>query len=125
MRNLKDIILEKLKISKNHHGYTLRNFIEWYINEDPGCVLTDKDVRILDFNSSPSETWHMFDGSSVKIAEFLMKHLDDEIKLTEDISKDVKEITYSFYIDDILFVVLAYFNEHAKYPTFFDQYVDE
>lgn len=124
MRNFKDIILEKLKISKNY-GYTLRNFIEWYINEEPGCPLSVNDVRILDFNRSPKETWTMFVGSSVKISQFLMKHLDDEIKITEDISKDVKEITYSFYIDDILFVVLAYYNEHAKYPTFFDQYVDE
>ena len=37
MKNLKQHILEKLKIS-NKPGYTLRNFVEWYINEKPGGV---------------------------------------------------------------------------------------
>ena len=124
MRNFKDIILEKLKIS-NKHNYTLRNFIEWYINEEPGCELPVNKVRYLDFNRSPSATWRMFDGSSINISKFLLKHLDDNIILTEDVNKEEKSITYTFYIDDILFVVLAVYNTRTTYPTFFDQYLKE
>lgn len=123
MRNFKDIIKEKLKVSTNHSdGYTLRNFVEWHNNEKPWHTLTANDIRILDFTKSPKETWRMFDGLSSKISEFLLEHLDDKIELTEDINKYYKEITYTFYIDDILFVVLTVYNAHAKYPTFFDQY---
>ena len=124
MRNFKDIILEKLKIS-NKSNYTLRNFIEWYINEGPDCELTVQNVRYLDFTKSPSATWRKFDGLSSNIAKFLLKHLDDNIDLTEDINKEEKSITYTFYIDDILFVVLAVYNTRMKYPAFFDQYFNE
>lgn len=124
MKELKKHILEKLKIS-NKPGYTLRNFIDWYINENPWHELTVNDIRILDFTQSPNETWRMFDGSSVNIAKFLLKHLDYNIDLTEDINEEEKSITYTFDIDDILFVVLAVYNTHTKYPTFFDQYVNE
>lgn len=124
MRNFKDIILEKLKIS-NKHNYTLRNFIEWYINEESGCELPVNKIRYLDFNRSPSATWRMFDGSSINISKFLLKHLDDNIILTEDVNKEEKSITYTFYIDDILFVVLAVYNTRTTYPTFFDQYLKE
>ena len=124
MKNLKQHILEKLKIS-NKPGYTLRNFVEWYINEKPGSVLTVNDIRSLDFNRSPSKTWHRFDMSSTNIAKFLLNYLDDYIDLTEDINKEEKSITYTFYIDDILFVVLAVYNTRTTYPAFFDQYVKE
>ena len=124
MKNLKQHILEKLKIS-NKPGYTLRNFVEWYINEKPGGVLTVNDIRSLDFNRSPSKTWHRFDMSSTNIAKFLLNYLDDYIDLTEDINKEEKSITYTFYIDDILFVVLAVYNTRTTYPAFFDQYVKE
>lgn len=124
MKAINRFILEKLKIS-NKPGYTLRNFVEWYINEKPGGVLTVNDVRSLDFNRSPSKTWHRFDMSSTNIAKFLLNYLDDYIDLTEDINKEEKSITYTFYIDDILFVVLAVYNTRTTYPAFFDQYVKE
>lgn len=124
MRNFKDIILEKLKIS-NKPRYTLRNFIEWYVNAEPGSELLVDKVRYLDFKLSPSETWRMFDGSSINIAKFLLKHLDKNIDLTEDINKKEKSITYTFYIDDILFVVLAAYDTRTEYPAFFDQYCNE
>ena len=124
MKNLKYFILEKLKIS-NKPGYTLRNFVEWYINEEPGSKLTVNDIRSLDFNRSPSKTWHRFDMSSTNIAKFLLNYLDDYIDLTEDINKEEKSITYTFYIDDILFVVLAVYNTRTTYPAFFDQYFKE
>jgi hypothetical protein len=124
MKNLKQHILEKLKIS-NKPGYTLRNFVEWYINEKPGGTLTVNDIRSLDFNRSPSKTWHRFDMSSTNIAKFLLNYLDEYIDLTEDINKEEKSITYTFYIDDILFVVLAVYNTRTTYPAFFDQYVKE
>ena len=124
MKAINKFILEKLKIS-NKPGYTLRNFVEWYINENPGGVLTVNDIRSLDFNRSPSKTWHRFDMSSTNIAKFLLNYLDDYIDLTEDINKEEKSITYTFYIDDILFVVLAVYNTRTTYPAFFDQYVKE
>lgn len=124
MRNFKDIILEKLKIS-NNPSYTLRNFVEWYIDRKLGSVLVVNDIKTLDFTRSPSETWNMFNRSSTNIAKFLLKHLDDKIKLTEDVNKEEREITYTFYIDDVLFVVLAIYNKRTKYPTFFDQFFNE
>lgn len=124
MKDLKQHIFEKLKIS-NKPGYTLRNFVEWYINEKPGGTLTVNDIRSLDFNRSPSKTWHRFDMSSTNIAKFLLNYLDDYIELTEDINKEEKSITYTFYIDDILFVVLAVYNTRTTYPAFFDQYFKE
>lgn len=124
MKAINKFILEKLKIS-NKPGYTLRNFVEWYINEEPGSKLTVNDIRSLDFNRSPSKTWHRFDMSSTNIAKFLLNYLDDYIDLTEDINKEEKSITYTFYIDDILFVVLAVYNTRTTYPAFFDQYFKE
>lgn len=124
MKDLKKHILEKLKIS-NKPRYTLRNFIEWYVNVEPGGELPIDKVRYLDFKLSPSKTWNMFDGSSINISKFLLKHLDENINLTEDINKKEKSITYTFYIDDILFVVLAAYDTRTEYPAFFDKYVNE
>ncbi len=124
MKAINRFILEKLKIS-NKPKYTLRNFIEWYINKKLGQVLVVNDIRILDFTRSPDETWQMFDRSSTNMAKFLLKHLDDNIELTEDVNKEEKSITYTFYIDDILFVVLAVYNTCTTYPAFFDQYFNE
>lgn len=124
MKAINRFIIEKLKIS-NKPRYTLRNFVEWYINEKPGCALTVNDIRSLDFNRSPSKTWHRFDMSSNNIAKFLLNYLDDYIDLTEDINKEEKSITYTFYIDDIFFVVLAVYNTRTTYPAFFDQYFKE
>lgn len=110
MRKLEEFVNEKLKVTNNSEGVniktTLRKFMAWWHEED------EFSIYIFDF-----ETLHFVssDKSMTKkdIADFLYRHMNDEIDVYEEEKKylsgeqKAKLYDYSFDIDGITFSIDA------------------
>lgn len=115
MRNFKDIIIEKLKVSKNSESYriktTLRKFLAWYTGKDEWRI-NRYDLEERNFISSNKS---MSFGDKT---DFLYKHINDTIYMSEEekltrtetglsgMAKS-KLYDYSFEIDGITFNIDA------------------
>lgn len=81
MRNFKDIIIEKLKVSKNSGvdriKTTLRKFLAWFTGENEFRInrFNVEDRKFICSNKSMSKG---------DITDFLYKHINDEIYFTEE-----------------------------------------
>lgn len=115
MRNFKDIIIEKLKVSKNSESYriktTLRKFLAWFTGKDEYHI-NRYDLEERNFISSNKS---MSFGDKT---DFLYKHINDTIYMSEEeklthtetglsgMAKS-KLYDYSFEIDGITFNIDA------------------
>lgn len=115
MINLEEFVNEKLKVTKNSGGdtikTTLRKFMAWFTGEDEFRI-NRFDLEDRNFISS--------DKSMTKgdITDFLYRHINDEIFVTEEPKEYRLEIglrdesksrlyDYSFDIDGITFTIDA------------------
>lgn len=115
MRNFKDIIIEKLKVSKNSESYkiktTLRKFLAWFTGKDEYHI-NRYDLEERNFISSNKS---MSLGDKM---DFLYKHINDTIYMSEEEKLTHSETglsgmaksklyDYSFEIDGITFNIDA------------------
>lgn len=115
MRNFKDIIIEKLRVSKNNGvdriKTTLRKFLAWFTGQNEFSIYRS-DVEERNFISSNKTM------TKAGITYFLYKHINDEIYVTEEPKEYRLEIglrdesksrlyDYSFEIDGITFSIDA------------------
>ena len=103
MKSLSEILLEKLKVTKSKPGdCTLEEFLVWYYfdNTQPIEDLQFDEFCCTDFDPTALEEY--FDNDSKKMYDFLMDHLDDEIKLRKH--DEAGYMYYIFSIDDIEFM---------------------
>ena len=113
MKSINTFIIEKLKITKPEPGdCTLEEFLAWYYfaYKAPIEDLTFEEFRRNDFDPNVVELY--FDNNESEMYDFLMDHLDYEIKLFK-----VKEGGYSlyrFFIGNIRFIVETDGNEFWK-----------
>ena len=104
MKSIESFILEKLKVTKSKPGdCTLEEFLVWYYFDNTQTIedLTFEEFMEIDFEPYALEEY--FDNDSKKMYDFLMDHLDDEIKLRKH--DEAHLMCYSFFIDDINFMV--------------------
>ena len=109
MIKLEEFVFEKLKVTKNsgvvNIKTTVRKFIAWFIGEEEFRI--DKfDIENRDFISSDESM------SKKDIADFLYKHMNDEIEVNEEEKRARTEsrnalYTYSFDIEGITFSIDA------------------
>ena len=113
MKSLSEILLEKLKITKPEPGdCTLEEFLVWYYFNNKYSIeyLTFDEFSSIDFDPTAAEEY--FDNDEKKLYDFLMDHLDDEIKLQK-----LDEAGYKYYmfsIDNISIMVDYNGNEFRK-----------
>ena len=113
MKSINTFITEKLKVSKSKPGdCTLEEFLVWYYftNRQPIEDLTFEEFYSIDFEPNVLEVY--FDNNEKKLYDFLMDHLDDEIKLQK-----LDEAGYKYYmfsIDNIRIMVDYNGNEFWK-----------
>lgn len=115
MRNFKDIIIEKLRVSKNSGSYriktTLRKFLAWFTGKDEYRI-NRFDLEERNFISSNKS---MSFGDKT---DFLYKHINDTIYMSEEEKLTHNETglsgmaksklyDYSFEIDGITFNIDA------------------
>ena len=103
MRSLSEILLEKLKVTKSKPGdCTLEEFLVWYYfdNTQPIEDLQFDEFCCTDFDPTALEEY--FDNDNRKLYNFLMDHLDDEIKLRKH--DEAGYMYYIFSIDNIEFM---------------------
>ena len=103
MRSLSEILLEKLKVTKSKPGdCTLEEFLVWYYfdNTQPIEDLQFDEFCCTDFDPTVLEEY--FDNDNRKLYNFLMDHLDDEIKLRKH--DEAGYMYYIFSIDNIEFM---------------------
>ena len=84
MISIESFILEKLKVTKSKPGdCTLEEFLVWYYFDNTQTIedLTFEEFVEIDFEPYALEEY--FDNDSKKMYDFLMDHLDDEIKYPE------------------------------------------
>lgn len=94
MISIESFILEKLKVTKSKlSDCTLEEFLVWYYynNTQPIEDLQFDEFCCTDFDPDALEEY--FDNDNRKLYNFLMDHLDDEIKLHE-----IKEGDYLYYL---------------------------
>ena len=111
MRNFKDIIIEKLRVSSNSGATiiktTLRKFLAWFTGQSEFSIYRS-DLEERNFISSNKSM------SKADITYVLYKHINDEIYVTEE-EKPIYSETglssklydYSFDIDGITFNIVA------------------
>ena len=100
MKSINTFITEKLKVAKSKPGdCTLEEFLVWYYfaNRQPIEDLTFEEFYTIDFEPNVLEVY--FDNNEKKFYDFLMDHLDDEIKLRK--LNEAGYMYYMFSIDDI------------------------
>ena len=103
MKSLSEILLEKLKVTKSKPGdCTLEEFLVWYYfdNTQPIEDLQFDEFCCTDFDPTALEEY--FDNDNRKLYNFLMDHLDDEIKLRKH--DEAGYMYYIFSIDNIEFM---------------------
>ena len=113
MISIESFILEKLKVTKSKPSdCTLEEFLVWYYfaYKAPIEDLTFEEFSSIDFDPTAVEEY--FDNDEKKLYDFLMDHLDDEIKLQK-----LDEAGYKYYmfsIDNIRIMVEYNGNEFWK-----------
>ena len=103
MKSINSFIIEKLKVTKSKPGdCTLEEFLVWYYFDNTQTIedLTFEEFMEIDFEPYALEEY--FDNDSKKMYDFLMDHLDDEIKLRKH--DEAGYMYYIFSIDDIEFM---------------------
>lgn len=113
MKTINEFITEKLKVAKSKPGdCTLEEFLVWYYfaYKAPIEDLTFEEFSSIDFDPTAVEEY--FDNDEKKLYDFLMDHLDDEIKLQS--VKEGDSTYYEFFIDDIRIMVDYNGNEFWK-----------
>ena len=107
MRSLSEILLEKLKVTNKvtntePSDCTLEEFLVWYYfdNTQPIEDLQFDEFCCTDFDPTALEEY--FDNDNRKLYNFLMDHLDDEIKLRKH--DEAGYMYYIFSIDNIEFM---------------------
>ena len=103
MKSIESFILEKLKVAKSKPGdCTLEEFLVWYYfdNTQPIEDLQFDEFCCTDFDPTALEEY--FDNDNRKLYNFLMDHLDDEIKLRKH--DEAGYMYYIFSIDNIEFM---------------------
>lgn len=103
MKSIESFILEKLKVTKSKPGdCTLEEFLVWYYynNTQPIEDLQFDEFCSTDFDPDALEEY--FDNDSKKMYDFLMDHLDDEIKLRKH--DEAGYMYYIFSVDNIEFM---------------------
>ena len=103
MKSLSEILLEKLKVTKSKPGdCTLEEFLVWYYfaYKAPIEDLQFDEFCCTDFDPTALEEY--FDNDNRKLYNFLMDHLDDEIKLRKH--DEAGYMYYIFSIDNIEFM---------------------
>lgn len=131
MRNFKDIILEKLKVSPNSGvdriKTTLRKFMAWYIGEDE-WLINKYDIEERNFISSDKSM------SAGDKSTFLYKHMNDTIYISEEekltrtemglsSTSSSKLYDYSFEIEGITFSIDARIYNDAELLSNSKQYI--
>ena len=103
MKSIESFILEKLKVTKSKPGdCTLEEFLVWYYynNTQPIEDLQFDEFCSTDFDPDALEEY--FDNNTRKLYNFLMDHLDDEIKLRKH--DEAGYMYYIFSVDNIEFM---------------------
>lgn len=107
MRNLKEFVFEKLKVTKNSGSIktTVRKFIAWFMGEEEFRI-DEFDIENRAFISSDESM------SKKDITSFLYKHINDEIEVNEEEIRARTEsrnalYNYSFDIEGITFSIDA------------------
>lgn len=108
MRNFKEFIIEKLKVSKKNSNVLqveLRNFVTWYMyDNDEWNISVLKEV-----NFAEDTTNKYFNGSYSSLYNFICKHEQDVIYVSENKISDTQyQYMYSFEVDGIPFNIQAY-----------------
>lgn len=94
MKSINSFIIEKLKVTKSKPGdCTLEEFLVWYYFDNNASIedLTFEEFAEIDFDPYVLDDY--FDNDPKKMYDFLMDHLDDEIKLRKH-----DEAGYMYYI---------------------------
>ena len=103
MKSIESFILEKLKVTKSKPGdCTLEEFLVWYYFDNTQTIedLTFEEFEEIDFEPYALEEY--FDNDAKKMYDFLMDHLDDEIKLRKH--DEAGYMYYIFSVDNIEFM---------------------
>lgn len=105
MRNFKEYIIEKLKVSNKSSNVLqveLRNFITWYMYDDDEWG--EDELKFVEFGRNTTDKY--FDSSYKKLYEFITKHETDVINVSEEYKK-AGIYMYSFEVDGIPFEIQA------------------
>ena len=100
-----DEVYEKLKVSNkssNMLQVELRNFITWYMYDDDEW--DEDELKFVEFARNTTDKY--FDGSYKKLYEFICKHEQDVIYVSE-VYKKAGIYMYSFEVDGIPFEIQA------------------
>ena len=112
MRNFKEFIIEKLKVSKKNSNILqleLRNFITWYMYDDDEW--DESELTFVEFARNTTDKY--FDSSYKKLYEFITKHETDVIYVSEEYKK-AGIYMYSFEVDGIPFEVQASIDNESE-----------
>ena len=109
----KDYILEKLKVSKNNSDLLqleFRNFITWYMYDDPNWKAGD--LKAVKFAEETTNKY--FNRSYKQLYDFINKHEHDIIYVSEKKIPDNERYIYSFKVDEIPFNVEAFMEDDSE-----------
>ena len=112
MRNFKEFIIEKLKVSKKSSNILqleLRNFVTWYMYDDDEW--DESELTFVEFARNTTDKY--FDSSYKKLYEFITKHETDVIYVSEEYKK-AGIYMYSFEVDGIPFEVQASIDNESE-----------
>lgn len=107
MKDFKEFIIEKLKVSTKAQDVVrieLRNFVTWYMYDDPDWDYSD--LQSVEFARNTTESY--FGGSYKKLYEFICKYEQDIIDVREYADTYGNYYVYEFTVEDIPFKVEAY-----------------
>jgi hypothetical protein len=102
-----DEVYEKLKVSTKSGDVVrleLRNFVTWYMYDDPDW--DESELKSVEFARNTTESY--FGGSYKKLYEFICKHEQDIIDVREYADTYGNYYAYEFTVEDIPFKVEAY-----------------
>lgn len=111
MRNFKEYIIEKLKVSNKSSNVLqveLRNFVTWYMYDNDEW--NEDELKSVEFARNTTDIY--FDCSYKKLYEFITKHETDVIYVSEDKINDTLYM-YSFEVDEIPFSIQAYIEKSS------------
>ena len=107
-----DEVYEKLKVSNkssNMLQVELRNFITWYMYDDDEW--DEDELKFVEFARNTTDKY--FDGSYKKLYEFICKHEQDVIYVSEEYKK-AGIYMYSFEVDGIPFEIQASIDKESE-----------
>lgn len=112
MIDFKEYIIEKLKVSNKSSNILqveLRNFITWYLYDDPDW--DEDELKFVEFARNTTDKY--FDSSYKKLYEFITKHETDVIYVSEEYKK-ASIYMYSFEVDGIPFEIQASVDKESE-----------